>query len=357
MANRYWVGGTGTWNGTNTASWSATSGGAGGASIPTAGDNVYFDSSSSSGSYSVTFDGVTYGYNELGSASIAGPASGTLTLNGTYSNFVVGGTGLTIAATGVTTSGLIVYVAGTGNPTITTNGVLITSFVVDMGSSTDTVTLGSALNTSSVVVYEGTFSTANYTITTNLFTSPLPTWVKVLDLGSSTIYVNGTGENAFKCIDTTTELTVNSGTYNIIMSGGGITSFNGGSKSWHRLTLAGAGPFRIIGSNTFNTLTNTVSPTTVTFTSGITQTFTNFNLSGTSGNLVTINATLSGTAATLSKSSGTVSCDYLSVRDSTATGGATWNPGANSTNVSNNTGWTFSEPPVSATTGNFFSMF
>lgn len=46
MADRYWVGGSGTWNSTNTANWSSTSGGSGGASVPTAGDNVYFDDSS-----------------------------------------------------------------------------------------------------------------------------------------------------------------------------------------------------------------------------------------------------------------------------------------------------------------------
>jgi hypothetical protein len=36
MADRYWVGGTGTWSSTNTANWSTSSGGAGGASVPTA---------------------------------------------------------------------------------------------------------------------------------------------------------------------------------------------------------------------------------------------------------------------------------------------------------------------------------
>ena len=356
MANRYWVGGTGTWDGTNTANWSATSGGAGGASIPTDGDSIYFNSSSSSSSYSVTFDGITYGYHVPASVSIAGPASGSLTLNGTYSNFFVGGAGgLTIAATGVTTSALMVYVAGSSNTTITTNGVEIANLEIDLPEYT--VTLGSALTTSTVTFYSGTFNTANYTITANIFSSNQP-YDRVLNLGSSTVYVNGTGANAWRCADTTSQLTVNSGTSNIIMSGAGATSFNGAAKSWQTLTLAGAGPFTIIGSNTFNTLTNNVRPSTVKFTSGTTQTFTNFNLSGTSGNLVTINSTESGTAATLSKASGTVSCDYLSIKDSTATGGATWEAGANSTNVSNNTGWTFSgTPPVSATTGNFFRMF
>lgn len=50
-------------------------------------------------------------------------------------------------------------------------------------------------------------------------------------------------------------------------------------------------------------------------------------------------------AATLSKASGVVSCNYMSIQNSTATGGASWYAGANSVNVSNNTGWIFSGVP------------
>lgn len=60
MANRYWVGGTGTWNGTNTTNWSTTSGGASGASVPTSVDDVFFDANSDSGApFTVTQSTVT----------------------------------------------------------------------------------------------------------------------------------------------------------------------------------------------------------------------------------------------------------------------------------------------------------
>ena len=49
MATRYWVGGTGTWDSTSTANWSATTGGAAGASAPVAADDVIFDANSGSG--------------------------------------------------------------------------------------------------------------------------------------------------------------------------------------------------------------------------------------------------------------------------------------------------------------------
>ena len=48
MANRYWVGGDGTFS--DTAHWSLESGGAGGASAPVTGDWVYFDANSKPGS-------------------------------------------------------------------------------------------------------------------------------------------------------------------------------------------------------------------------------------------------------------------------------------------------------------------
>jgi hypothetical protein len=51
MADRYWVGGTGSWN--STAKWSTTSGGASGASVPTATDNAIFDANSGT-AYTVT---------------------------------------------------------------------------------------------------------------------------------------------------------------------------------------------------------------------------------------------------------------------------------------------------------------
>ncbi len=49
MAIRYWVGGSGTWNSTSTSNWSATSGGASGASVPTINDLVIFDAGSDAG--------------------------------------------------------------------------------------------------------------------------------------------------------------------------------------------------------------------------------------------------------------------------------------------------------------------
>lgn len=53
MANRFWVGGTGTWDGVDTTHWSGTSGGAGGQSAPGSSDAVTFDGSSGGGTVTV----------------------------------------------------------------------------------------------------------------------------------------------------------------------------------------------------------------------------------------------------------------------------------------------------------------
>ena len=68
---------------------------------------------------------------------------------------------------------------------------------------------------------------------------------------------------------------------------------------------------------------------------------------------VGINATTPGSAATLSKASGLVSCNYMSIQDSTASGGAQWYAGAASLNISNNSGWIFS----TARDGSFLDFF
>jgi len=46
MANRFWVGGTNTWDATAGTKWSTTSGGAGGASVPGVSDDVFFNAAS-----------------------------------------------------------------------------------------------------------------------------------------------------------------------------------------------------------------------------------------------------------------------------------------------------------------------
>ena len=79
---------------------------------------------------------------------------------------------------------------------------------------------------------------------------------------------------------------------------------------------------------------------TITFTAGSTTTVTNFAVTGTAGNPVTINSSVPGTRFTLSQASGIVIVNYASIQDSNVTGGATW-IASNSTDLGDNLGWIF----------------
>lgn len=134
--NRYWVGGTGSW--TQTAHWSLTSGGAGGASVPTSSDNVIINTASGS-SFIITYDGsptfnnlVSTGSNNFvlfGSASVTVTVLGSLeigattshTFGGTY-NFASSNTGNTITLNNVGNSTVArLLFSGSGTWTFLTN--------------------------------------------------------------------------------------------------------------------------------------------------------------------------------------------------------------------------------------------
>lgn len=74
MATYYWVGGSGTWDGSTTTNWSLTSGGSGGAGVPTSSDDVVFNTSSGT-NFTVTVDtsaatAVCNGFLSTSSASV-----------------------------------------------------------------------------------------------------------------------------------------------------------------------------------------------------------------------------------------------------------------------------------------------
>lgn len=165
---------------------------------------------------------------------------------------------------------------------------------------------------------------------------------------SSTVAFNNLSPSGFTT-------TAGIGTGYISMTGATAKTFVGGGSTYNcTLRQSGVGALTITGSNTFDNIVNTVQPVTITFTAGTTTTFNNFGLSGTTGSLVTIQST-GGGSHTLYKSSGVVSCNYLSISNSNATGGATWNAFTSNGNVNagNNTGWVFSEVALN----NFFFFF
>jgi hypothetical protein len=111
MANRYWVGGTGTWDGTALLKWSTTSGGIGGSAVPTSADTVFFDAAS--GANTVTIGAGTAICNGLTMTGFTGTlafGSNSITITGSGTNF----TGATTYSVTGTPLILITYSLGIG---------------------------------------------------------------------------------------------------------------------------------------------------------------------------------------------------------------------------------------------------
>lgn len=192
----------------------------------------------------------------------------------------------------------------------------------------------------------GTLDAATFNVTLLAFVSAGAA-TRVLSLGSGTWTINGTTATIWNLA--TGGLTLNAGTSTIVLADTGSVAktFAGAGKTYNNLTITGGGTgvWTISGSNTFATMTIN-APKNVRFTAGTTQTFTtDFIARGSIGNIITIDTQTAGTPAILSKASGDVSCNYVSLKDSTAQGGATWYAGSSSTSVSGNTGWSFTDAP------------
>lgn len=127
-------------------------------------------------------------------------------------------------------------------------------------------------------------------------------------------------------------------------------NLGGGTLGTFTYTVAGStGQLTVAGSSTIGTLnfSDVTNARTLSFTVGTTTTITNsFNVNGTAAKLMTINSTSAGTPATIVKVGNLVSCDFLSVKDSTASGVVPFYAGANSTLVSGTTNWVAAVPPT-----------
>lgn len=220
-----------------------------------------------------------------------------------------------------------------GSATVTSNGKLLS--LVSINGSGITVNLADNLQCTLINFLEGTFNSNNYDVNTQIFTLSGGA-SKIVNMGSGVWTISST----WNAGAATGGIALNANTSTINMTSASTQQFVGAGLTYYNLNQGGSGALIITGSNTFNNITNSVQPATVTFTAGTTQTVSNFGLSGSAGNLITINSDTPGSQFTLSSSSGSISAQYLSIQDSNATGGANWFAN-NSVKGGNTTGWIF----------------
>lgn len=249
MASRFWVGGAGTWDSTTTTHWSASTGGAGGASAPVTADTVTFDGSSGGGT--VTVDSTI---NGLSLTSITmGAFTGTL-------DFSVNNPSITLTLFSNSGAGTRTLNMGSGTWTITNASGTLWDFTTVTG-----LTFNS--NTSSLVF--------NYSIggintkTINLGVGMTYNSISITDTNATRGY--GTNLNAGSSATVVTTLTLNGpliidvlnsftiGT-NLITTGTGLSLYNPSSGPTITLPVAGVSISNILISHiTFGTGTATVT--------------------------------------------------------------------------------------------------
>ena len=184
MANRYWVGGSGTWDTSSTTNWSRTSGGTGGATVPTAFDNVFFDQA---GTYTVNVSGGTvFCLNFTVSA-------GAVTINAGQLINIAGNMSLTSSTVMTSSPTMGALLTGTNpNLSFSMNGADVTACEFNFSGVGGAWYFGSALtlgNTKTLTLTNGSIILNGYNITCGIFSSSNANTRSII-FGSNNITLN-----------------------------------------------------------------------------------------------------------------------------------------------------------------------
>lgn len=337
MANRYWVGGTATWDGTAGTKWATTSGGAGGASVPTASDDVFIDANSGSSSVTMASGAICRTLNCTGFTGILIHSSAfNMTIAGGlilppfpyYTKLNANSSAFTFTAT--STYNINCNGNTLGNVSFNGNGG-VWNFQSDAAFSNN------------FTFTRGTINTNNYTLNlVNFATSG--TNAKTLNLGSSSVNFLGSTWNVIN-----TSLTVNPGTSTITLSNTAATFTGGTGRTYNNVVFSNCLSATINSNCTIANLTvNGGNDLTARF-----RVASDFTISGvftmtafsSSRRLHLVNPQVS-TSRTIT-CNGSVSFSHVTVLYITAAGSASWNlSGATGGcgDAGGNSGITFTSP-------------
>lgn len=349
MADRYWIGANTDWD--DTSNWSTTSGGSGGAAVPTSVDDVYFDANSFGTTTTVSLavgsgnascrDFIWDGFSETPTFSAG--FNDTLNVYGTFK-----------LAENMTWSGssMYLYFKGTGDHEIWTRSKTLSPLVMYM-QATGTYTVMDKLGVSFYPVRDFEFHSGTLDMNG-----------KILDIGN--VEFHGSDEKIFKLNGATISFHGSTCNWdettgsNITFEANELTNVEASNVTGSSVTLNWKGDgnvfggsinlvnttddetLKIYGDNTFHTISIQGDITDV----GVTKTLqleaakiqnvTSFYAKGTSTDYVNINSLTEGSQGYLRKTFGSSVCDYISIKDCGGRGGATWWAGANSQDLGNN---------------------
>lgn len=357
-ADRYWCGGGSSvnWNATGPTNWCTASNGVGtDASVPGSTDAVIFDGvgvGASNSTLSASTEIVSLdmtGYTN----TLTHSNSQTLTINGLLFILSSGMTYLSSSASAV------IFTSTSGTTLITTNGKNIRTSTFNGAGGTfqlqdDWVGSPVVVGSNTTTLTAGTLDCNGHSFSTGILSTSNSN-TRAISCAGGTVNLFGSGN--VLAASTTTGLTVD-------FSNNGVLGINNTSAASATLQLGtvssafgdvvispgGSGAVIFQGTNTYNRIVS-VGTKNITFPASVTTTLTAVPIIS----LATIISSSAGSAATLSLSSGSVCIDRSSIKDITATGGATWYA-QNSTSVSGNTGITFSACPSAAGGGGSFTF-
>lgn len=244
MADRFWVGASGNWS-DNTNHWSASSGGAPGASTPTSSDNVFFDANAgfTGASKTVTVDTASNCANMDWTGAPNNPrismGGGSLTINGDITLI----SGMAVSAGG--NEGWTITMGSTTRFFTTANVSLNLKQISTSGTGTLDITGDISMTHVSGLAFfvdQAGINTNGYNITANQirFASSSGTY----DFTGSTLTLVA-GGNFFgtTVFNFSSSATLTAPPDLIVASGSGSLNLvmDGGNKNWADVTVSGAG--------------------------------------------------------------------------------------------------------------------
>ena len=294
MPDRFWVGGTGTWSAANTANWSTTSGGAGGASVPVAVDIAIIDANSGGGTITLAQDTTLQILRTEGFTCTLDFANCKFGLTSSCTTIFTGSTAATYAGRKLIE---LSYAGAVGTRTVGTVGfteanALDVTFTAG-GDVAGTLSLGVVRNLTYGPAFTGSMAGTAATIFGDLTLNSSMTVAasgNMLTFGST-----GGTERAITSAGRTIDRPI---------------TFNGVGGTWRCADALTQGSTRSV------TLTNGA----LLLKEGVTTTF--GGMSAAAGAQRALRSGLPGTAATLSIAAGTATLNNTTISDIVATGGA-----------------------------------